>query len=112
MKHIADAESDFKVTNINPDFCEVHGSVVPFEISQVLSSERDNYAETFHARGKKVLHVGTIIKGVRGNAGKGIHSGVSQGGGDSIMIEGTTNFRVQKQLVCRHGDRAHMNVKV
>jgi hypothetical protein len=111
LKHIADAESDFVVTNINPDFCRVDGDVVPFDIKQVLSSEKCDYSPNFFARGKKVLKEGSVIKGVQGNAGEGVLSGVSQGKGDTLMIEGTDHFLVNGKRAVRHGHRALMNVK-
>ena len=113
MKHIADAEPGFVVTNINPDFCRVDGSVVPFEIKQELPEESsESYAQDFFSRGKQVLHVGSFIKGVVGNAGEGVLSGVSQGDGDSIMDEGSDRLFVHGKPVCHHGHRALMNVKI
>jgi hypothetical protein len=110
-KHIADAESTWKVCNINPDMCIVNGQVVPFEIYQVLTPEKSNYASTVHARGCKVLKVDSIIKGVIGNAGKGVSSGVSQGSGDTIVNEGAQSVRVEGKLGARHLDLCDMNVK-
>ncbi len=110
-KHIADAEVEFVVTNVNPDFCDVDGCVVPFEIKQVLSEERTEYSPNFFAHSKKVLKVGSIIKGVEGNTGSGVLSGVSQQAGDSMTTEGSDHLFVNGKPVCRHGDRALMNVK-
>ena len=110
-KHIADAESTWKVCNINPDMCIVNGQVVPFEIYQVLTPEKSNYASTVHARGCKVLKVNSIIKGVIGNAGKGVSSGVSQGSGDTVVLEGAKSVRVEGQLCARHMDLVEMNIK-
>jgi hypothetical protein len=110
-RHIADAEADFKAVNITPDFCKVGGQVVPFEIYQNLPPERTNYAKTVRARKEKVLHVDSIVAGVIGNAGSGISSGVSQGGGDVVMIEGAKSVRVEGQLTSRHRDLCLMNVK-
>jgi hypothetical protein len=61
VKHIADAESEFKVVNITPDFCRVDGCVVPFDIKQDLSEERTEYAKDFFARGKRVLRLGSVV---------------------------------------------------
>ena len=110
-KHIADAEDSWKVCNINPDMCIVNGQVVPFEIYQELPPEKSNYAHTVHARGCKVLHVDSIIKGVIGNAGKGVCSGVSQGSGDTIVNEGAKSVHVEGKLGARHLDLCDMNVK-
>lgn len=109
-KHIADAEGAFKVVNINPDFCIVGGQVVPFDIYRNLPPERANYASTVKARKQKVLHVNSITQGVIGNAGSGISSGVSQGSGHTVMIEGAKNVRVEGELVTRHNDLCLMNV--
>ena len=110
-KHVADAEATWKVCNINPDLCIVNGKVVPFEIYQVLPPEKAYYAHTVHARGCMVLHVGSIIKGVIGNAGKGVSSGVSQGSGDTIVNEGAKSVHVEGKLGARHLDLCDMNVK-
>ena len=110
-KHVADAESTWKVCNINPDMCIVNGQVVPFEIYRELTPEKSNYAHTVHARGCKVLKVDSIIKGVIGNMGKGVSSGVSQGGGDTKVVEGAKTVRVEGKLGARHQDLCDMNVK-
>ena len=110
-KHVADAEATWKVCNINPDLCIVNGKVVPFEIYQVLPPEKSDYAHTVHARGCKVLHVGSIIEGVIGNAGSGVISGVSQGGGNTVILEGAQSVRVEGELCARHMDLVEMNIK-
>jgi hypothetical protein len=109
-KHVADAESRWKVCNINPDMCIVNGQVVPFEIYRELPPEKRNYAKKVNARGCKVLHVDSIIQGVIGNAGKGVSSGVSQGSGDTIVLEGAKSVRVEGKLGARHLDLCEMNV--
>ena len=108
-KHIADAESTFKVLNIDPDMCFVNGTVVPFEIYRELPPEKSNYAHTVHARGCMVLHVDSVIQGVIGNAGEGIKSGVSVGKGHIQVIKGCGNVLVQKRRVARHLDPVEMN---
>ncbi len=110
-RHIADAETSWKVVNITPDFCIVNGVVVPFEISRALPPEKSNYAKQVRARGEKVLHIDSIVSGVEGNAGSGVSSGVSQGGGDTIIIEGAPQVRVEGKLCARHLDLCQMNVK-
>src|SRR5262249_22628478 len=111
LKHIADAETKFVVVNVNPDFCKVHGKVTPFDIHQKLNSEKAQYAPDFFARGEKVLHVGSVIKGVVGNAGKGVLSGGSQGSCDCVTKEGARNLFVHGKAVCHHGHEVVMNVK-
>jgi hypothetical protein len=110
-RHIADAEATFLVVNITPDFCIVNGTVVPFDIHKELPPEKANYARKVKARGEKVLHVDSIVQGVIGNAGSGVSSGVSQGGGDTRIIEGAQTVHVEGQLVARHLDLCKMNVK-
>lgn len=110
-RHIADAEATFKVVNINPDFCKVNGCVVPFDIFREMPREKKNYAKKTNARGEKILPVDSVIQGVIGNAGSGVSSGVSQGSGDVVLIEGAKSVRVEGRLVARHKDLAHMNVK-
>ena len=110
-RHIADAESGFVVVNVNPDFCKVGGCVVPFDIYREMPPEKKNYAKKTNARGQKILPIDAVIQGVIGNAGKGVSSGVSQGSGDVILIEGAKSVRVEGRLVSRHRDLAHMNVK-
>lgn len=110
-KHIADAEDVFVAINVNPDFCEVDGCVVGFDIKQVLSEERTAYSRDVFSRGKRVLPVGSVIKGVVGNAGKGVLSGVSQGDGDIITDEGSDCLFVNGRPACHHGHKVRMNVK-
>jgi hypothetical protein len=110
-KHIADAESIWMVCNINPDMCIVNGQVVPFEIYRELTPEKSNYAHTVYARGCKVLHVDSIIQGVIGNAGKGVSSGVSQGSGNTKVLEGAKSVHVEGKPGARHLDLCDMNGK-
>ncbi len=107
--HIADAEATFKVVNINPDLCFVNGSVVPYEIYRELPPELSDYAHTVHARGEKVLHVNSVTQGVLGDAGSGVISGVSLGGGNNIVVQGSQTVRVEGELCARHLDLVGMN---
>lgn len=112
IKHVADAESKFKVVNVNPDFCRVGKQVVPFDISQVLPSEFTGYSEDVHARGVKVLKKGSVVKAVVGNAGEGILSTVAEGTGHTIMVEGEPTVLVNGSPIVRHFHRCLMNVMV
>jgi hypothetical protein len=109
--HIADAEAEFKVVNVTPDFCKVHGKTVPFEIFRDLTPQRVNYAQKTRARGVAVLTVDSVVAGVVGNMGKGVVSSVSQGGGDTVVIQGVKSVRVEGRPVCRDQDLCLMNVK-
>ncbi|ECC1562782.1 DUF4150 domain-containing protein [Salmonella enterica] len=112
IKHIADAESDFVVVSVTPDFCQVGDSVIPYDISQVLSSEKVHYAETVFARGQKVLMVDSIIGAVKGNAGKGVQSDVSLGSGHSKILTGAGTVFTEGRQTARHLDEVLMNGKV
>ena len=108
-KHVADAEAEIVVVNIEPDFCEVDGEVIPFDISRDLTHEKSNYAKSTFARGEKILPRESVIKGVEGNAGAGIHSGVSQERGDVVTVDGAPKVLVEGRPVSRHDDLCDMN---
>lgn len=111
LRQFADAEDEFVVANVNPDFCRVDGCVVPFEIKQTLSSEKDAYSKDVFSRGKKVLKLGSVIRGVVGNAGEGVQSGVAEGSGDSVTIEGSKVLFVNGKAACHDFHQVEMNVK-
>lgn len=108
-KHIADAEGDFTISNVTPDFCKVGKDVIPFDISQTLTPEKASYAKSVLARGEQTLTIQSIIAGVDGNAGKGVKSGVSLGGGDSQVQEGSGSVFIEGKKTARHGDEVQMN---
>lgn len=108
-KHIADAESQFIVVNVSPDFCQVGKKVIPFDIMQVLQPEKMAYAKTVFARGKQVLMIDSIIKAVHGNAGEGVASGVSLALGDTQIIQGSSAVHTEGRLTARHWDEVLMN---
>jgi hypothetical protein len=108
--HIADAEAGFKVVNVAPDFCDVEGTTVPFEIHRDLPHEKTAYAQTVFARGEKVLCVESVIQGVVGNAGKGVVSGVALASGNVEMTHGAQTVNAEGRAVCRHEDLCLMNV--
>ena len=109
IKHVADAESTFIVSNVTPDFCKVGKKVIPFDISQVLSPEKSAYAKTVFARGQPVLMIDSVIKAVKGNAGKGVKSDVSLDAGDTKIIEGSGTVFSEKRNTARHLDEVLMN---
>jgi Domain of unknown function (DUF4150) len=108
-RHIADAEPNFIVSNVTPDFCQVGSAIVPFDISQVLSPEKMGYAKTVFARGEKVLLVSSVISGISGNAGRGVKSGVSLGSGATKIVQGAGTVIIEGQSAARHGDQVLMN---
>lgn len=111
-KHIADAESGFIIVSVTPDFCKVGDAIVPYDITQVLSSEKNRYAKTVFARGQKVLMVDSVVGAVNGNAGAGVQSGVSQGSGHSKILTGANSVFIEGRQSARHLDEVLMNGKV
>ena len=112
IKHIADAENEFIVVNVTPDFCIDGLTVIPFDIVQKLSSEKISYSKTVFARGKKVLMIDSIIQGVEGNAGVGVQSGVSLSNGHCKVLTGATTVFTEGRQTARHLDEVLMNGKV
>lgn len=112
VPHIADAEEEFKVITVTPDFCKVGKYVVPFFPSRVLTPEKLNYAKSVTARSEPILMVDSIVNGVKGNAGKGVKSGVSQSKGHVEMKKGSSTVIVEDRKVMRHNDTCLMNVEV
>lgn len=108
-KHIADAESTFVIVNVNPDFCRVGKSIIAFDICQVLQPEKAAYAGTVFARGEKVMMIDSVVKAVKGNAGKGVRSGVSLGTGDSKIQQGSSTVFTEGKATARHLDEVLMN---
>jgi hypothetical protein len=108
-KHIADAEDDFYVINITPDFCRVGKSIVAFDIYHIHTPEECDYARKVFARGRKVLMQSSVIKGVVGDAGAGVTSGTSLGAGDSKIIQGAPTVITEGRSTARHLDFALMN---
>ena len=100
------------VLNVTPDFCKVGKRVVPFDIVAVLPPERAAYARSVFAHSEKVLMVDSIVKGVEGNAGCGVRSGVSQGAGNVRVIAGARSVFVESRAAARHGDLCEMNGSV
>lgn len=110
--HVADAEDEFYVLTISPDFCRVGNQVVPFFPMRKLPPEEADYATSVFARSEKVLMVDSIVDGVKGNAGKGIKSGVSQGSGHVKMLQGDSTVFVESRQAARHDDLCWINGKV
>lgn len=111
-RHIADAESEYTVYNVTPDLCRVGSKVVPFEISQTLKPEKEDYAETVSSHSQPVLMVKSIIRGVKGNAGKGFTaSQVSREKGHTRIVSGSSSVSVEGRAVARHNDQVLMNIK-
>lgn len=111
-RHIADGETSFVILNVTPDFCQVGNCVVAFDISQTLAPQKADYATSVFARSEPVILIGSIIDQVQGNAGTGVASGVSLGGGHSKVIEGSETVLIESRKTARHNDLVEMNCKV
>ncbi|OAT34370.1 Rhs family protein [Buttiauxella brennerae ATCC 51605] len=111
-RHIADAEDEFIVVNVTPDFCILGIIITPYDIVQKLSSEKVSYSRTVFARGKKILMIDSIIQVVEGNAGAGVMSGVSLGNGHCKVLTGANTVFTEGRPTARHLDEVLMNGKV
>jgi Domain of unknown function (DUF4150) len=109
VPHVADAEAQFRVINVTPDFCIVGTAVVAFDPIQILQPEKLDYAKTVFSRSEKVLIKGSVVKGVLGNAGKGIASGVSLANGHVKVLEGSATVFIEDKAAARHDDLCEMN---
>jgi hypothetical protein len=107
-KHIADKESKFVAVCIAPDFCKMGNQIVPFDISRKLD-HASVHASKVYARGVPVVRITDVIQGVDGDAGEGVISGTSKGGGDVIIKTGADNVYAQGLLVARHHSLCEMN---
>lgn len=110
--HIADAEEEFFVISVTPDMCQVGKSIVAFEPMQNLSFEEGAYSATVFSRDEKILLVDSVIDGVKGNAGKGLKSGVAVKDGHVKVMEGSQTVFIEDRMTARDGDEVDMNVKV
>jgi hypothetical protein len=109
--HIADAEKDFYIIAVGPDVCRVGKKIVAYEPSQKLHQEKSAYSKTVFARDEKVLMVDSIIKGLIGNAGKGVYSGVAVKKGHSKILPNQRTVWVEDKQVAADGDEVMMNGK-
>ncbi len=107
--HIADAETDFFIISVTPDMCRVGKKVIAFEPMQKLTHQRYSYAKSVFSRDAAVLKVGSVVEGLTGNAGKGIHSGVAAKKGHSIVIPNQSSVWVEDRPVASHNDAVLMN---
>lgn len=111
-RHIACAETTYVVLNVTPDFCKVGNQVVAFDISQTLAPQEADYATSVFAHSEPVLLISSIIDQVLGNAGSGVASGVSLGGGHSKVVAGSGTVLIEGRMAARHDDLVEMNGKV
>ena len=110
--HIADAEEAFFVISVTPDMCQVGKYVVAFEPMQTLMPEEGSYSSTVFSRDEKILLVDCVIDGVKGNAGKGLKSGVAVKSGHVKVMEGSQTVIIEDRLTARDGDEVDMNVAI
>ena len=110
--HVADAEDEFYVLAISPDFCQVGNTVIPYFPMRKLPTEEADYATSVFARSEKVLMVDSIVDGVKGNAGAGVKSKVSMGSGHVKMLQGDSTVLVEGRKAARHDDLCWINGRV
>lgn len=110
-RHIADGEASFVILSVTPDFCRVGKNIVAFDLCQVLPPEEADYAKSVFARSEPVILIDSIVDGVQGNAGSGIASGVSLGGGHCKVVEGAGTVFIESRMAARHDDLVEMNGK-
>jgi hypothetical protein len=110
--HVANAEQQFFCIAVTPDMCRVGKHVVAFKPVQFLPPEKSSYSTSVFARDEKILLVDSIVSGVKGNAGKGLDSGVSLGNGHTNIVEGSRTVFIEDRMVARVDDEVDMNVKV
>ena len=111
-KHIANREATWYAACVEPDYCRVGDSVIPFDIARTLDHEKALFAKTFFARGQPVILADSIVAGVDGNAGRGVRSGVAQESGHVWIFEGSSTFFTEGRPTARHLDRCWMNCRV
>ncbi len=109
-KHIAHRSRYFFAVSITPDFCKVGDKVVPFDIAQTLDQEYRSYTQQVFSESIPILLVDSIVRGVQGNAGQGIHSGVSLATGQSRILTGDEGVIIEDKCVAREGNLVDMNM--
>jgi len=110
-KHVANREANWRAVNICPDFCQVGNAVIPFDISQTLDNDAMHYARTVYARGQPLVLRDSVVRGVQGDAGRGVISGTSGGSGQVWIKAGSPTVYAEGRPVTRHGDACWMNCK-
>ena len=108
-KHIANREACWVALNVTPDFCRVGDRIIPFDIARSLDQDKALYARTVFARGEPVLMIESLARGVVGNAGSGVKSGVSQEAGHVWLRAGSSTVFAEGRMVSRHLDLCLMN---
>jgi len=98
--HIGNA-AQWEAVCIDPDYCVVGGSVVPFDTHAVIDSPA-SASNDVRAQGVSVYRVGDHHRGVQGDAGAGLVSGTSQGGGHVRFLTGHRSVRVNGLPVVTH----------
>lgn len=107
-KVVGNKNADYCVVSSGPDVCQVGNSLVPFDSFQQLGAEQ-TYVKTVRVNGVPTLTVGSVIKGTQGNAGSGIISGTSLGGGDCVITSGSPTVNFCGNAAAFHGSDVMMN---
>src|SRR5262245_31574897 len=107
-KEIANKLSKPVAVSKNPDICCVDGALVPFDISRDLSHSI-KHSPNVNAQGVPVIHVDSLIKGVDGNKGEGISSGVAQQDGHVLVKTGAPLVNTNGRCTARNMSECEMN---
>lgn len=106
-KHIGNA-SPWVAVCVAPDYCQVGNSVVPFD-SFAITSNPTLASPNVLAQGVAVYRVGDMHQGVQADAGLGIPSGTSLGGGCVKFLRGETNVNINGVPVISHDSLCLLN---
>lgn len=106
-KHIGHDTNEWKTVTIEPDYCNV-GGTVPFDSYATLDNSLVCSPDVI-ARGTEVYRQGDLYQGTQSNAGAGIHSGVSQDAAQVRFLEGNSGVVVNNLPVIEQGRHALIN---
>ena len=106
-KHIGNASTWVAVCSA-PDYCQVGNSVVPFDSFAIVNKSTVASPDVI-AQGVPVYRVGDMHQGVQADAGAGIPSGTSLGGGCVKFLQGENDIRANGLPVVRHDSACLVN---
>lgn len=106
-KHIGHDTNEWKTVTIEPDYCNV-GGTVPFDSYATLDNGLICSPDVI-ARGTEVYRQGDLYQGTQANAGAGIHSGVSQDAAQVRFLEGNSGVVVNNLPVIEQDRHALIN---
>lgn len=106
--HVANESSEWKAVCIAPDYCKVGNSVVPFD-SYADIGNQTRASPDVTAAGTPIYRVDDMHKGIEADAGEGIPSGTSQGGGYVKFLTGQDNVKVNGLPIVRQDSLCLVN---